>query len=294
MSLSGWWTCLCWFLYATACIGHIVYLFLLTDYLLTFFNKWLTSVLYSSVEIYNEKSFLNGNTSLRLKCVPRANNAVSTTNDNNCSGTAASTNIYSIIRDIKDKTKTMTASMGLNHFTTLRNNGQPDDALTGLQISGDIVICWLFLRGLVLMELGKAWEAGLMYNLVDSLQMFATVSKFVVPAASYHMAELVLNFTVCERPIMVSVYEFVIVRFSTLLWRLYAAFFVLFLLNTTIGCHWVSSQSLFVSHSTFCAWQDVYCRILSQHSGTSAQDGAINKRLSSWVMYWVWFLREIK
>eukprot|EP01034_Spumella_vulgaris_P022845 gene22845-29019_t len=146
----------------------------------------------SALEIYSEKSFLNGTSTLRLKCIPRPK-----TSESSVAGSG--TNIYSIIREIKDKTKSITQSIGFKHSS--ETSPKNAESLTGLQVAGDIVLCYLLLRGLILVELGKAWEAALMFNLVDSLQMFATLSKFAPVAANYHLAEVVLNFAVCDRPL---------------------------------------------------------------------------------------------
>lgn len=72
------------------------------------------------------------------------------------------------------------------------------------KIYGEIVLTWLLVRGLILKKLHRIWEAVVMFKLIDFLKDIAPRSKFVAFAALTELAEIVLDFDVCEEPLIVS------------------------------------------------------------------------------------------
>jgi hypothetical protein len=74
------------------------------------------------------------------------------------------------------------------------------------KLAGDIFVTWLLLRGIALQHMGRVWEALLMFKLVMSLKACAPRTQWVGFVALYHIAEIILNYDVCEhsKPHMVS------------------------------------------------------------------------------------------
>ena len=59
--------------------------------------------------------------------------------------------------------------------------------------AGDITVCWLLFRGIVMRHLGRLADAVLMFRLVWLLRSLASDSTFVVPAALLYHAELIMD-----------------------------------------------------------------------------------------------------
>lgn len=61
-------------------------------------------------------------------------------------------------------------------------------------IYGEIVLLWLFIRGLILKRLNRIWEAIYMFKLIESCKEIAPRNKFVVFASYVELAELLLDY----------------------------------------------------------------------------------------------------
>lgn len=72
------------------------------------------------------------------------------------------------------------------------------------KVQGDLVVTWLLCRGLILKKLNRIWEAVMMFKLIELCKEMAPRSKFAVFAAYTEMAEIVMEYEVCEEPLILA------------------------------------------------------------------------------------------
>jgi hypothetical protein len=72
------------------------------------------------------------------------------------------------------------------------------------KVYGDQLITWLLLRGLILLELNRVGEAIMMFKLMECYKETAPRTKFAMFVAYYHLAEIVLQYEVCDYPLLVA------------------------------------------------------------------------------------------
>jgi hypothetical protein len=72
------------------------------------------------------------------------------------------------------------------------------------KVYGDIVVTWLLCRGLILKKLNRIWEAVLMFKLIEVCKDMAPRSKFAVFSAYTELAEIILDYEVCEEPLILA------------------------------------------------------------------------------------------
>ncbi len=77
------------------------------------------------------------------------------------------------------------------------------------KLYGEQIVTWLLLRGLVLIELNRIAEAIMMFKLMECYKDTAPRTKFAMFIAYYHLAELIVNYDICEYPLLVSLTIFV-------------------------------------------------------------------------------------
>lgn len=72
------------------------------------------------------------------------------------------------------------------------------------RVYGDVVVLWCLLRGLIMKKLNRIWEAVVMFKLVEVCKEMAPRCKFAVFAAYTELAEIIMDYEVCEEPLILA------------------------------------------------------------------------------------------
>lgn len=84
------------------------------------------------------------------------------------------------------------------------------------KVVGEVMVLWLLCRGMILIEMNCIWEAVMMFKLIETLKDSAPRAKFASFIAYYQLAELVLQYDLCEHPIVVSSHYISFIAFTVI------------------------------------------------------------------------------